>query len=129
MRKTIVLTQQVHSIANLLRHPTLEQLHDTSLGSRSSLRNIMDCTCPTVFVSIITRTVDCVSCGRCWTLAWICLDLQTALSQCHPSTYRYLLIRYRACGLCIVESLTCASLLSFAWKKRIFLVALVRLEW
>ena len=41
-----------------------------------------------VFVNVITRTVNCVKCARCWALAWFHLDDANTLFRCHPLFYR-----------------------------------------
>ena len=59
----------------------------------------MDCDCPAVFVNILTRTIDCVNCGKCWALTWICFELHTALSMATTMIVSSLLQlhdRYRA---------------------------------
>jgi hypothetical protein len=45
----------------------------------------MECNCSAMFVNIITRTIDCVQCSKCWALAWF---HPMDVSQCHPRSYR-----------------------------------------
>jgi hypothetical protein len=75
--------------SKLLSYPASHVAHSTvSILIFVANLSIMDCDCSAVFVNIITRTINCMRCGKCWALAWVCFDLHTALCQCHPLAYR-----------------------------------------
>src|ERR1700739_653330 len=48
----------------------------------------MKCNCLVFSVNVLTRTVNCVYCSKCWAMAWLYPDQGVAFSRCHTLCYR-----------------------------------------